>query len=418
MARKKKGELPSGNIRRQVFIGYELVYDPDGKPILDDNGKPKKKRKYASVTAATTTQAERDKTEIKVNRNSYKAPSEMTLREAIEQHINTSDAVLSPTTIRGYRTIQENAFVHIMDTRISSLTKEILKEAVNIESKRLTKNNKQISAKTVKNEYGLISSVIKANAPNIDTNVKLPAVSTTKHELSTPDVIFNMVKGTDIELPVLLAMWLSFSLSEIRGLCKSKSISSDGNYISIVQVTVTVGKQQITKNTAKQETRHRTHKIPPYIKELIDQVTTDQLVTMSANAVYCRFRRLIKKHNLPYMTFHDLRHVSASVMKLLNVPDKYAQERGGWKTDHVMKGTYMQTFSTARVEVDNSIDQYFEKLLFAQCEGATKNELVSSLQNYSSKEVLESLCKVLGDQSLHILVQMQHEMQHEMQKNA
>ena len=31
MPRKRKGELPSGNIRRQVFVGYEPKYDKDGK---------------------------------------------------------------------------------------------------------------------------------------------------------------------------------------------------------------------------------------------------------------------------------------------------------------------------------------------------------------------------------------------------
>lgn len=69
-------------------------------------------------------------------------------------------------------------------------------------------------------------------------------------------------------------------------------------------------------------------------------------------------------HDIPYMTFHDLRHVNASVMNLLNIPDKYAQERGGWKTDAIMKDTYMLTFSSARVAVDNTIDRYFMHTLF------------------------------------------------------
>ena len=33
MARKKKGELPSGSIRRKVFIGYEYLVDEKGNPI-------------------------------------------------------------------------------------------------------------------------------------------------------------------------------------------------------------------------------------------------------------------------------------------------------------------------------------------------------------------------------------------------
>jgi integrase len=61
------------------------------------------------------------------------------------------------------------------------------------------------------------------------------------------------------------------------------------------------------------------------------------------------------------MSFHDLRHVNASVMALLNIPDKYAQERGGWKTDNIMKNVYQQTFSSERRNVDRLINDYFEE---------------------------------------------------------
>ena len=36
MARKKKGELPSGSIRRKVFIGYEYLVDEKGNPWAGD----------------------------------------------------------------------------------------------------------------------------------------------------------------------------------------------------------------------------------------------------------------------------------------------------------------------------------------------------------------------------------------------
>ena len=62
---------------------------------------------------------------------------------------------------------------------------------------------------------------------------------------------------------------------------------------------------------------------------------------MSGAAIYNKFSRLLKKYGLPHMAFHDLRHVNDSVMALLRVPDKYAQERGGWKSDHVMKKVYV-----------------------------------------------------------------------------
>lgn len=69
------------------------------------------------------------------------------------------------------------------------------------------------------------------------------------------------------------------------------------------------------------------------------------------------------QYGIAHITFHNLRHLNASVMARLRIPDKYAQERGGWKSDKVMKNTYMQTFSKERERVDNIIDNYFENIM-------------------------------------------------------
>lgn len=377
MARKKKGELPSGSIRRQVFIGYEYLFDKNGNPIVDENGHQKKKRKYASITADSVSEANLAKAELKAGKKKLSKPENMTLREAIEKYINASDALLSQSTIRGYRTIQRNAFKSIMDIDLNKLSNDTLREAINLECKRTTgkKDPKAISSKTVINEYGLISAVLNMYVPNLDCNVKLPQIEHNKHELSTPDVIFNLVKGTDIELPVMLAMWLSFTESEILGLTKSKSISSDGNYITIKEVIVRdANNQEVVKNKGKHPSRDRTLRIPEYIKQLIDNVESDRLVEMSGTALSKRFNRLITKAGLPHMTFHDLRHVNASVMSLLHVPDKYAQERGGWHSDHIMKSVYQQTFSAERATVDERVDSYFNELLFNESSAKEKEK--------------------------------------------
>ena len=367
MARKKKGELPSGSIRRQVYDHSELVFDASGKPVIDPKtGKQKKKRIYISVTADTGQEADLVKAELRAGKRQLQKPAQLTVSEAIDKYICSSDALLSPSTIRGYRTIQRNAFASIMNTQLSQLTNTVLRDAVNAECKRTTgkKNPKPLSSKTVINEYGLLSAVLNMYAPNLDSTVKLPQVEHNQHDISTPDVIFEIVKGTDIELPVLLAMWLSFTESEILGLTKSKSISADGRYITIKEVIVKdANGNAVVKNKGKQPARDRTLRIPEYIKGLIDQVDTDQLVTISGTALSKRFNRIIKKAGIPHMTFHDLRHVNASVMSLLRVPDKYAQERGGWHSDHIMKSVYQQTFSSERAAVDEQVDNYFNEIL-------------------------------------------------------
>ncbi len=50
-------------------------------------------------------------------------------------------------------------------------------------------------------------------------------------------------------------------------------------------------------------------------------------------------------------------------MALLRIPDKYIQERGGWKSDKIMKRVYTQTFAEEWERVDDTIDEYFENIL-------------------------------------------------------
>ena len=94
----------------------------------------------------------------------------------------------------------------------------------------------------------------------------------------------------------------------------------------------------------------------------------DYLTTMTGHAIYGRFKRLIEKNGLENMTFHDLRHLNASVMLMLGIPDKYAMERGGWSSTSVMKSVYQHTFSKERQIVDKKIDEYFEKIIGGKSE--------------------------------------------------
>lgn len=345
MAKAKK--LPSGTWRCQVY------------DYTDDNGK----RHYESFTADSKKDAEFMAAQFAMEKEQRRHMSSSSLRNAIDVYIETSDAILSPTTIQGYQKIQKNAFADIMELPLKKLTRQSLQDAVNLEAKRPNAKRKDkapISAKTVHNEYGLITAVLNKYIPSLDCTVRLPQTETHIKDLPLPDEIYAAVKGSEVELAVMLAMWLSFSMSEVRGLTKSKSIR--GNYLVVEKVVVDVDNQPVIKRKGKTKTRTRMHRLPAYIQELISQTDPqeDRLVPMTRSQVYFRFTRLIEKAGLKPMTYHDLRHVNASVMALLQVPDKYAQERGGWKTDTVMKKVYTHTFGQERQRVDNMIDEYFE----------------------------------------------------------
>lgn len=361
MATAKK--LPSGSWRCLAYSHTETVWN-------EKQGQWVEKRIYESFTSDDPSprgrkEAELAAAEFQLNNRARKkaglsqSNTNLTLREAIEKYINTSDGVLSPSTIHGYRIVMENGFKSLMNVRLKDITPESLQEAVNEEAKLMIgKNPHKISPKTVKNRYGLITAVLNRYMPSFSAHSRLPQLENQIVILPDPQNILSAFKGDRLELAVLLAMWLSFSMSEIRGLTKSNSI--DGDYIVIRDVKIKLGKNDIVKSQGKVFTRNRMHHIPPYIKNLIDQVEGDVLVPYSADAIYRHFSRVLEQNHISHISFHKLRHMNASIMAMLNIPEKYAMERGGWKTDSVMKKVYTHTFQKERIQVDHMIDEYFD----------------------------------------------------------
>ena len=92
MARKKKYELPSGALRKQVYDHLEPVYDSKGKPILLPDGKQKMKRVYVSITASTKDELNLKVAEHKLNKKNNNIPSiaDITLGKSIENYIELS----------------------------------------------------------------------------------------------------------------------------------------------------------------------------------------------------------------------------------------------------------------------------------------------------------------------------------------
>ena len=101
MAKAKK--LPSGNWRVNQYIK------------TDKNGK----RIYKSFTASSKKEAEYLASEYLLsNKKDFK---NIKLSDAISQYIDSKSNVLSPSTIRGYRIMERNAFSDIADINILDL---------------------------------------------------------------------------------------------------------------------------------------------------------------------------------------------------------------------------------------------------------------------------------------------------------
>lgn len=291
----------------------------------------------------------------------------LTVGEAIDRYIEGRKGVLSPATIQGYEKMRRYYLSDdLANVPISSVTPEIVQiEIKNLSNAVSPHTHKKISPKTVHNFHGLLSGAFKQYAPDLRIDTALPKIQKKFIELPPVEEVISAVKGTDIELPTMLAMWLSLSISEIRGI-NVKSIKD--NVLTVRETVVQVDGVAVHKDATKAFERTRKLAIPPYIMGLIEKNPAyingeGYLEPRSNQAVLFRFKRVLKNAGVQEMTFHQLRHMNASVMAMLKVPDKYAQERGGWKTDYVMKKVYQHTFGPQRLVVDNAIDEYFNSMV-------------------------------------------------------
>lgn len=343
---KKKGATAMANAKQLPSGAWRVqYYDAEGKrkSITRDT---KKEAEYAALEA-----------QLKGKREA----ANITVGRAIDDYIASKDGVLSPTTIAVYRKIRKNNLSVLMSVPLNKLTAKNVQQAFNAEAKQPTRYGRPPSPKTMANIRGLFSAAMAMHGLEFEPTI--PAKRKRIRDLPDPAEVYNAVKGSAVELPCMLAMWLSFTMSEIRGLrvCDIK----DG-MVTINQVIVDVDGLPLAKAAAKEYERNRTLAVPPYIMSLIEQTEAWQkgegyLVPLNGQSIYGRFVRLCDKAGLD-ITFHDLRHINASVMLKLHVPDKYAMARGGWKTDATMKRVYQETFSAERDRVDQLIDNYFNEI--------------------------------------------------------
>lgn len=350
----KPRKLKSGSWNAQVYSHKE-----NGKAI------------YESITAPTKAECEFLCAQFKKQKNILKkTKKELTLRTAIEDYIAEAKDILSPTTVSAYNKILKYAFPSLMDVKLKNINDEIVADAVNEEKRRkCARKDALISPKTIRNEWMLIASVLKKH--NLHFDVRLPKVSHKNEDLPDPSIVLNAIKGTDIELPCLLAMWMSLRLSEVRGLtCKSIK----GNTLHIDQAKVLVdGREEIKK--PKTDASIRKIDIPPYILQMINNTPAMKkyaetkkngfIIEMPADTLRHKFYRLMKAVDLD-ISFHDLRHYYATIsLTILSINPKLVQVSGGWHSFETMQNVYNSSINKEQEQASAIRNNYFESILNA-----------------------------------------------------
>lgn len=329
MAKAKK--LKSGNWR---VLMYEYTDE-------------QKKRHYKSITAPTKKEAEYKAAEYALNRKE-ETYEDLTLKEAYERYISSKSAVLSPSTIAGYKKLGKNHFQKLMPMKLSKITAKHIQIAVN-------EMSADHSPKSVRNAHGLLHSVIRAYRPSFDFNTTLPQKIKPQYIIpTTADIAALLEQANDkIRVPILLASQGGLRRSEI---CALTADDFTDLGVNVNKAAVMDSDKNLVIKTTKTIAGTRFVPLP---QSVIVEAKNWQYFGISPTVLQGQFNRLVDKSDIPHFSFHKLRHYFASELHANGVPDKYIAEIGGWETVEVLHNIYQHTLKDKQKSMTDKVINVF-----------------------------------------------------------
>ena len=174
--------------------------------------------------------------------------------------------------------------------------------------------------------------LIKENPVKLIDRIQPEVQEKTCYNTEETRALLKSVKGTSIEVPVYLAVFLGMRRSEIAGL-KWEDVNFEERTITIRSARVQVGQEIVTKKPKTQKSQRKLL-MPDVVCQVLQRekkrepvkgsmaeptVRSEYVVNMvngqpfRPNYISDRFTAHLKRHGLKQIRFHDLRHTFASI---------------------------------------------------------------------------------------------------------
>jgi len=273
---------------------------------------------------------QREAYQIMQDKINHISDTHITLDDACNKYISSKNNVLSPSTIRGYKSIIRSIPETLKCKDIMEIDDYVLQNFIN-------DFTAEHSAKTVINTTNFIKVCIKFFLPKSEFSVSLPKKQS--KDIVVPEIedvkaLLNEAKDTRYYVPIYLAC-LSLRLSEI---CALELSDLDGDILTINKALVRGESGYVVKPCAKTDKSNRTVVIP---KDLADTIREQGFIYNGyPNQIDKYLYRTLPKLGIDTFSIHKMRHFFASYSHDLGYSDALVMEIGGWKSDRIMKQVY------------------------------------------------------------------------------
>ena len=287
------------------------------------------------------------------------------------------------TTYDGYKhMLNKYIYPYFKNTRLN--VQDV--KPMHIEKYCAEKINNGLSPNTVIKHLAVIRTALQDAVKNgiIRTNpadlVEKPKRVKPKHDYYRQDELqklLSVVKGTNIEVPVFLAIVFGLRRSEALGLTWSAIDFDDMTLTICNKVTrgVVDGKvTEIESDTLKSETSNRTFMMNEAVRNYLENVRkqqeryarrTDKYIDyvcvneigdrIKPDYITHKFKDLLAENNMRPIRFHDLRHSCISLLVNSNFNMKLVQEYAGHADFTITANTYAHTDLTEKQAEVNAI---------------------------------------------------------------
>lgn len=336
----KADRLPSGAYRYRVWY-----YTADGKrhakSFTDHDREAAKRAALTFETGARLT-----------------APAPGTVGSAISAYISGREPLLSPSTIKAYKSMHErlkNDFSAFCGYAVSGITREEVQETLNALSESGS------SPKTIRNYAGLITGALREKGVLLSGLVlpkkKMRDVTVPSEEIVRE--ILALAENSELEIPIMLAAFAGLRRGEVCAL-KEEDIDFKECVIHVCRDIVQNSDRVWVEKPPKTKASDRYVELP---KKSLARIKKMGLPDMTPQVLTRRFERFLIRHKIPHFRFHDLRHFCASYMHAQGIPDAYIMQRCGWENDEVLKAIYRHTLADQDKRFVKQINTSFSSFL-------------------------------------------------------
>jgi|BioPla2DNA2_1021312.scaffolds.fasta_scaffold04383_2 integrase len=326
-------------------------------------------------------------------------PGKLTFADFVERWIRDyGNSKLAPKTLSSYKDmLQKYILPALGHLKIEQIKPAHLMELyANLQEDGVRYDGKKggLSGKTISYAHRIISSILQdavqwqVLASNPCARVKPPKSSSSPaycYDEQQVVLLLTALEREELKYRVLiqLALFTGLRRGEIMGL-EWTDIDFDNNTLEVRQASQYLPGRGVFTKAPKTKSSERLLSLPPFLVNMLRQYKREQLETrlkvgdlwqgsnrlfttwdgrpMHPDTISKWFPKFIKRHSLPPLPFHGLRHTAATMLINQNLPVKSISGRMGHSNIGTTMNIYGHYLKSADQEAANRLEQVYQNM--------------------------------------------------------